>query len=223
VSAIVPVYDGERYLAEALDSVLAQRCPPTELVVIDDGSTDGSAAVVTRYPRARYHRRDHRGIAASRNRGVALTRAPFIAFLDADDVWTVDKLGAQLAAFAADPGLDIVAGHVEQFHSPDLEPALARAIHCPSGALPGYAFGAMLIKRSAFDRVGQVATDREKAECVDWCLRATDLGLRIRVLPEVVLRRRLHRTNHGLVHRGAIGDYARALKDSLDRRRTAAR
>jgi glycosyltransferase involved in cell wall biosynthesis len=221
VSAVIPVYNGQRYLAEAIQSVLAQEHEALELIVIDDGSSDGSAAVAGRFSQVRYHYQPNGGIGAARNRGLELARGTFIAFLDADDVWMPQKLAVQLSAFATDPGLDIVSGHVEQFHSPELDQTVASKIHCPSEPLPGYAFGAMLVKRSVFLHVGPVSTSREKAECVDWCLRAKDLGLRIAMLPSVVLRRRLHDANHGLIHRQSLTDYAYSLKVSLDRRRAA--
>ena len=221
VSAIIPVYNGERYLADAIESVLAQEYHPLELIVIDDGSGDSSAAVAGRFAQVRYHYQLNGGIGAARNRGLELARGAFIAFLDADDVWTPQKLSVQLQAFADDPELDIVSGHVQQFHSPELDEPTVRKIRCPSELLPGHAFGAMLIKRSAFHRVGSVTTVHEKAECVDWSLRAKDLGLRIGMLPDVVMRRRLHDANHGINHRQAVTDYAHALKTSLDRRRAA--
>ena len=222
ISAIIVVYNGARYLAEAIESILAQSLAPTELIVIDDGSTDATATVARGFAGVYYEYQPNRGIGAARNLGLERARGDFIAFLDADDLWMPEKLARQAAAFAADPHLDFVTGLVEQFHSPELDPSIAAAIHCPTRHLPGYAFGAMLVRRGAFSRVGPIATDRDKAESVDWCLRARDLGIRVHVLPEVVLRRRLHGANNSIVNRHRNGDYAVALKASLDRRRAAA-
>jgi glycosyltransferase involved in cell wall biosynthesis len=221
VSAIIPVYNGERYLADAIRSVLEQEHRPLELIVVDDGSSDGSAAVARAFPDVRYHYQPNGGIGAARNRGLELAQGTFIAFLDADDVWPLHKLALQVQAFIIDPGLDIVSGHVEQFHSPELDETVKWRIRCPSDPLPGHAFGAMLIKRESFLRVGPVSIVRTKAECVDWCLRAAELGLRLAMLADVVLRRRLHEDNHGIQHRQELADYAHALKASLDRRRSA--
>ena len=217
VSAIVPVYNGERYLADALASIREQGVD-LELIVVDDGCTDGSASVA-RAAGARVVSQANGGIGAARNAGLAVAGGAFIAFLDADDAWTPGRLAAQLAAFDAEPELEIVSGHVEQFKSAELAPELARRIVCPPEPLPGHAFGAMLIRRTAFDRVGPVSTTHQKAECVDWCMRARDLAVRMRMLPAVVLRRRLHGANHGLAHKSAFSDYAVAIKASLDRRR----
>lgn len=220
ISVIVPVHDGEKYLAEALRSIRSQEDPALELLVIDDGSTDRSAAIA-REEGARCVSQTNKGIGASRNRGIAEAGGELIAFLDADDVWSPGRLALQRTALEDDPALDIVAGHVRQFLSPELEPELRQRLRCPAEPLPGFSFGAMLMRRRAFERVGPVAVERPKAECVDWCMRARDAGVAIRMLPEIVLFRRLHDRNHGRLHRNGMSDYAHAIKASLDRRRAA--
>lgn len=218
VSVIVPVWNSERYLDEALASVVSQAGVETELIVVDDGSTDGSATLVRRVaPRARYHRQDHAGIGAALNAGIALARGTHLAFLDADDVWTEHSLERRLRLFETMSGLDAAAGHVEQFHSPDLDPALARTIRCPSAPVPGYVMGALVVRKSVF--LTTAFDPRiDAAQGVDWFVRAMDAGLRVRVLAEVVLRRRLHAANYS--RRGIQREYLpQILKASLDRRR----
>jgi len=116
VSVIIPTYNRCAMLLEAIDSVLAQSAHAFELIVIDDGSTDGTAAALARIanqPAARrgialiVNRVDHRGPAAARNRGVALARAPLIAFLDSDDLWSPAKLELELAFMRDNPGCAI--------------------------------------------------------------------------------------------------------------------
>ena len=221
ISAIIVVYNGERYLAEAIESILAQTHPPSELIVVNDGSTDGTATIARGFAEVRYQYRPNGGIGAARNLGLELARGDFIAFLDADDLWMPEKLAQQAAAFAADPQLGIVTGLIEQFHSPELDPAIAATIHCPRDPMPGHSFGAMLIRREVFSRVGPVVTGQDKAESVNWCLRARDLGIRVRVLPEIVTRRRLHGANNSIINRHRNTEYAVAVKASLDRRRAA--
>ena len=98
VSVIIPTYNRRAMLLEAIDSVLAQSVTAFELIVIDDGSTDGTAEHLTRLGKTiRIERIEHSGPAAARNRGVALARAPLIAFLDSDDLWAPTKLERQLA------------------------------------------------------------------------------------------------------------------------------
>ena len=108
VSVIIPTYNRRAMLLEAIDSVLAQSSQSFELIVIDDGSTDGTAEQLTTLDRAiRFERIEHCGPGAARNRGVALARAPLIAFLDSDDLWAPTKLERQLAFMSANPDCTI--------------------------------------------------------------------------------------------------------------------
>ncbi len=116
VSVIIPAYNRCAMLLEAIDSVLAQSSQALELIVIDDGSTDSTAAALARTANQHAARRgialivdriDHRGPAAARNRGVALARAPLIAFLDSDDLWSPAKLERELAFMRDNPGCAI--------------------------------------------------------------------------------------------------------------------
>src|SRR5436190_9496549 len=93
ISCIVPVFNGDRYLAETLDSILAQTHRPIEIIVVDDGSTDGTSAIAAEYgEKIRYIRQENSGVASARNLGLQSARGDFIAFLDADDLWHAGKL-----------------------------------------------------------------------------------------------------------------------------------
>ncbi len=108
VSVIIPTYNRCAMVLEAIDSVLAQTTEALELIVIDDGSTDGTEKELTRLGNAiRIERIEHRGPAAARNWGVALAHTPLIAFLDSDDLWAPTKLERQLAFMRANPGCAI--------------------------------------------------------------------------------------------------------------------
>ncbi|MGA7871157.1 MAG: glycosyltransferase family A protein [Candidatus Binatus sp.] len=108
VSVIIPTYNRCAMLREAIDSVLAQTSRAFELIVVDDGSTDGTAEQLTRFDKTiRIERIEHRGPAAARNRGVAIARGPLIAFLDSDDLWSPTKLERQFAFMRANPGCAI--------------------------------------------------------------------------------------------------------------------
>ncbi|NMC21488.1 MAG: glycosyltransferase family 2 protein, partial [Thermogutta sp.] len=109
VSVVIPVWNAARYLPETLQSVLRQTRPPEEIVVVDDGSTDDSAAVAEGFgPTVRVLRQENRGESAARNRGIEASHGDWIAFLDADDLWHPDKLARQLAAVRADPAVDCI-------------------------------------------------------------------------------------------------------------------
>jgi glycosyltransferase involved in cell wall biosynthesis len=108
VSVVIPTYNRRAMLLEAIDSVLAQSAQVFELIVIDDGSTDGSAEYLASLAETiRFERIDHRGPAAARNRGVAIARAPLVAFLDSDDLWAPMKLKRQLSFMRTNPGCAI--------------------------------------------------------------------------------------------------------------------
>jgi glycosyltransferase involved in cell wall biosynthesis len=113
VSAIVTTYNYGRFVAGAIEGALAQTYPNVEVVVVDDGSTDGTEAVVTRYAEdgVRYVYQDNAGAAAARNRGLALTTGPLVAFCDADDTWMADKLAVQYAHLCRHPDIALVSAH----------------------------------------------------------------------------------------------------------------
>ena len=106
VSAIIPTYNYARFLAAAVDSVLAQTLEDIEVVVVDDGSTDETESLMRGYDsRVRYVRQENSGVAVARNRGIEESRGQYVAFLDADDVWVPHKLERQLAALKKKTGL----------------------------------------------------------------------------------------------------------------------
>jgi glycosyltransferase involved in cell wall biosynthesis len=220
ISVMIGVYNGAPYIAEAIESVLAQSYRPLELIVVDDGSDDGSGEVAQRYPEVRYERQERKGNGGARNTAARLATADFFAFLDADDRFAPDKLERQMAALEADPGLDMVFGHVREFVSPELDEETRRSIRPPAPEpLPWTAPNLMLIRRASFERVGPFSESLRVGVTVDWFARAEEAGLRSLVLPEVVLERRLHTQNNGLRERDARAQYIEVIKAAMDRRR----
>jgi glycosyltransferase involved in cell wall biosynthesis len=224
VSVIIPVYNCDRYLAQAIESVLAQTYRSIEVIIIDDGSTDNSAAVANSFGSlVRYYFYENSGLGMSRNRGIELAQGEFLAFIDSDDVWTEDKLSLQMAAFEANPQLDMVFGLVQQFISPELDKHVQQLIHCPPAPMPGLSCLSMLIKRDTFYRVSPFETDWKLGEFIDWYAKAMEKGLVSDTLPKLVAKRRLHDANMGVKDCQHRGDYVRILKAALDRRRAASR
>jgi glycosyltransferase involved in cell wall biosynthesis len=223
VSVVIGVYNAERYLGEAIDSVLAQDYRAIELIVVDDGSTDGSGAVAQRYPEVMYLHQENGGNGAARNTGIGVATGDYLAFLDADDRFTPGKLTLQMEALERDPELDLVFGHEQEFVSPELDDETRRRIRAPAPEpMPWTAPNLMLIRRASFDRVGLFETGVRVGVTVDWFLRAKEAGLRYAVLPETVLERRLHTENNGIREAASRSQYLAVLKASLDRRRAAA-
>jgi glycosyltransferase involved in cell wall biosynthesis len=214
VSVIVPVFNGARYVREALDSILRQTYQPVEVIVVDDGSTDETGKVLDEFgPRVRRAVQAHSGQSAARNRGVELATGRYLAFLDADDLWPEEKLAAQVAILEGDPQCDLLFGHVEQFRQNG---------GAPSQPMPGHLPGTLLARRDVWLRVGPLRSDVKVGEFLDWLLRSRGLGMRERMDGRVWLRRRIHGDNLGVRERDARGDYVRLLKDAMDRRRRPA-
>ncbi|MEX1008074.1 MAG: glycosyltransferase family A protein [Acidimicrobiia bacterium] len=219
VSVIIPVFDETRYLAEAIDSALAQTHRPVEIIVVDDGSDEPVRLPDRLLGRVIVVRSAHRGQGAARNLAAARARGELLAFLDADDVWLPDKLEHQVAALGSDDSLDMCFGYVEEFFSPDLEHAdtspARMQVYERRGALPS----TFVVRTRAFRRVGKFREDVVFAEFIDWYARATEAGVREVKLDRVVARRRIHDRNAGILRRDLRGNYAQVLKDALDRRR----
>ena len=221
VSVIIPVYNYDRYLAEAIQSALGQTYRHLEVIVVDDGSTDQSAAVAQRFPGLRYCHQVHAGIGAARNKGVESVQGDYIAFLDADDRWPLGKIERQLSAFESDPALEMVFGQALQLHNgPEWEAGVNDERLAVDRMVPGMVPGTMLIKRAALSRVGRFKDDLKVGEFIDWYARAVELQVRSLVLPDLLLWRRIHDSNQGVRERQSVTDYARVLKASLDRRRS---
>jgi glycosyltransferase involved in cell wall biosynthesis len=222
LSVVVPAFNHARYILEAIDSVLAQIPPYSEVIVVDDGSSDETASLAERIgPPVRVIRASHAGIGATINRGIDEARGTLIASIDADDRWLPGKMALQLAALDADPSLDVVFGYVRQFVSPEV--ADSTRYDLTSQPMAGLVRGTMLIRREAWDRVGPMETDLILGEFISWYARAVDAGLTMRMLPDVVYERRVHGSNTVIRERDAQGDYIRVVKAALDRRRARAR
>ena len=217
VAAIVPLFNGRRYIRDAIESILAQEPRPSEIVVVDDGSTDGGGELLADYPGIRVVPQVNGGEAAARNRGIRETAAPLIAFLDQDDVWLPRKLALQVPSLA-DPAVDIVfAQHrlmVEdgaRWFRPD---AVDRVL---TAELPG----TMIVRRAAFARIGLYREDIRLGSDVDWILRARDAGLGFRLVEEVLLLRRMHRANASIDEEAFMRGLLRATRASVGRKRSS--
>lgn len=220
VSIIIPVYNGEKYLTEAISSILRQTYKCWEIIVIDDGSTDSSAKIARSFDsQVRYFKNEvNRGLATTLNRGIGLCQGEYITFLDQDDLWVEDKLTWQIQAFLDNPQLEAVFGHVQQFKSPELDEDSKKRLQIPVEVIPGYSKISMAITHKALHRIG-LFDPSTQIDFVEWYLRASEKDLNSLMLPQVIAKRRLHATNMVLGDRKWQNDYPRLLKASLDRRR----
>jgi glycosyltransferase involved in cell wall biosynthesis len=222
VSCVLPVFNGERYLEEALQSVFAQTYRPIEVVVVDDGSTDSTAAIAAAHgDRVLVLQQANAGPSPATNRGIKAARGELLAFLDADDRWPPQKLALQAEHLAAHPDIAVVFAHARNFWIPELRQEEARyAGHRITRPLPAYTRGTMMARRSAFDAVGGFDPGMAHGEVQEWVLKARATGLRIELLPDTLLERRLHPGNRSRQMQGdSREEFLRLIKRKLDRTR----
>jgi glycosyltransferase involved in cell wall biosynthesis len=222
ISCIVPVFNGERYLAEALESILKQSYRPLEIIVADDGSTDGTREVVQRYgAQVRYLHQPNSRPAIARNLGLGAATGEFVAFLDADDLWHPEKLERQMARFQARPELHLCVTHVQNFWIPELRDEEERfRSHRLSKPMPGYVTVTLLARRSLFEAVGPFNAALRHGDSTDWFLRAAEHGAVMELLPDVLSYRRLHQTNRSrLLASNSRDEFLKIVKAVIDRRR----
>lgn len=215
VSVVIPVFNGERFLPEAVQSVLDQQYSPVEIIIVDDGSTDGTATVARSLPETvHYLHQTNQGPAAARNRGIEQAQGSLIAFADADDLWPAGKLELQLPYLINDPAVDIVLGRIQQV-------LLSETGNGPTQMEPAFSvnLGSAVIRKSVFERVGLFDETMRYSEDVDWFMRARESGARILTIEAVTLFYRQHEQNMTRGKSTAELNVLKALKKSLDRRR----
>ena len=225
VSCVVPVFNGERYVREALESIHKQTYAPLEIIVVDDGSTDNTGKVIEGLDFSiHYVKQDNSGPAATRNHGIRLAQGDFVAFLDADDLWHPEKLTKQMAEFQANSQLEICVTHLSHFVDSDFG---KKDIHYEGQRrlynIPGYTTQTLLTRRTTFDKVGMFDHTFRNADANDWFVRAADMGASMELLPEVLVYRRLHSSNFSRQRVSqSLDEHLEIIKASLDRRRQRA-
>ena len=222
VSVIMPAFNQSRYIRAALESVFAQTYRPVEVIVVDDGSTDDTPAILAAHAdRVVGVRQANAGPAAARNSALAHARGDFIAFLDADDLWHERKIERQMARFGAWPQLEISVCMVENFW--DGDPAVEAERFRERGyekVMAGIVVQALLARRAVFDRVGSFDTRFRFCEDTDWYLRAAESKAVVEFLPETLGYRRVHDANMTRIWpKVRVDTMVDVVKASIDRKR----
>jgi len=201
----MPVYNGEAFLEEALDSIEAQDYERYETVVCDDGSTDRTGEILASRPGIRVVRQENRGAGAARNAAVAASKGELLAFFDADDLWPTSRLSLQVSYLLEHPEAGCVLGRQEWTNPP---PWLTR--DPVYGDLDGIPLLSAMIRREVFEGLGGFDPSFRVAEDTDMLVRMRERGIEIAILPVVILHRRFVGSNLT-----AGGESPRALLRSL--------
>jgi glycosyltransferase involved in cell wall biosynthesis len=232
VSVVIPAYNAERYLAAAIESVLAQTYAPVETIVVDDGSGDRTAEVAHGFTGVTVIEQENGGPSAARNRGFAASRGELIAFHDSDDEMAPDKLEVQVRHLLAHPKIGCVLAEQEVLVEPGAElpfwiegskvPTLMPPRPPELADEPQVHPMTMVVRRETFERVGGFDPSMRAAEDFDWMLRASEEGVEIARLAEVLLRRRVHPDSLTQDAAAARAGLFRAFKGRIERHRARA-
>jgi glycosyltransferase involved in cell wall biosynthesis len=216
-SVVIPAYNAAATIGQSIESILAQTIPAHEIIVVDDGSSDGTAAIARGLPGPiAIVSQDNRGPGAATTAGFARATAPFVATLDADDLWLPHKIARQAACFAADPGLAGVFALARLFL--DGEPAAAEG----NGTVRRlWTRTTLLFRHEAAREVGDFIDHPGKlGEVIDWLARSRDLGQRHALVEEVLALRRVRpgSLSYGRDAEGSRG-YLTAIHAALERKK----
>jgi glycosyltransferase involved in cell wall biosynthesis len=217
ISVIIPAFNRESYVAEAIESAIGQSYPPAEIIVVDDGSTDRTAEVARSYgTRVRCISQHNQGVGGARNAGLKEVRGSHIALLDSDDLWDKRKLELQAAYLRKHPETDMVFCHMKPFLSPEID--AAHALKFDARPIAACNASSLLTRREIFTKAGDFPTAQNIPEFFPWFVRACEAGFTHHILPELLLLRRVHLTNS--VHDAQSRlNYVRYLKQRLDQNR----
>ena len=218
ISVVIPVFNREKYISDAIQSVINQSLRPKQIVVIDDGSTDNTEKEIRKFgDSVTYICQKNGGVSKARNAGISAVETEYISFLDSDDVWHPKKLEKQVFEFEKHKNLKITLGLcvVSDFaNGSDIvmdgekEERTFKLL-----------FGSALIKRSVFNEVGLLEESLKVGEDTDWFIRAREKKIPFSVHKDVVLFVRKHQSNITNTHRVGTSSVLKVLKIAKDRKK----
>ena len=219
VSVIMAVRNGERFLRQAIESVFSQDYRPIEIILIDGQSVDRTAEIARAFPDIHYIYQETLGTANAYHNGITESRGEYVAFLSHDDLWTPDKLSAQVGYLIEHPEAQCTITRVKFF----LEPGCAFPATLHREILEGdravRIMETLVARRQAFDQVGMFDPQVSPADDVDWFARANDLGVSVAVIDRVLLLKRIHDRNTSVNAAGNMQSLFIALRRSSARKR----
>lgn len=220
ISVVLPVKNGARYLAQALDSVVGQDLAADEILVVDGGSSDGSQLIAESYPATRVVPQDGDGLYDALNQGIAEARGDLIAFVESDDLWHPSKLRRQVDHLRRHDAAVAAVAHVRFFLERGMDPPRGFRTELLERDVLGRLPGTLIARRELFVEVGLFDPDMEIAADVDWFARCKDAGARIDALPDVLLRKRVHDQNVSSAAQANTGELLQLLRRSVWRQRS---
>ena len=209
VSVIIPVFNGERFIKEAIESVLAQTYQDFELIVVDDGSTDGTSRIVQNYPKVQYlyQSRDQvqGGQCSARNRGIHAAGGRYIAFLDCDDSWYPEKLAHQVPVLDRHPEIGVVYSDQERINGQGKTLKIVRCANWKGGYEAAFFGGhnlansSMLVRKEILEKAGFYDEDMSACSDKDLFVRLFD-QCQFFCVNKVLIKKRRHSRPFGRRH-----------------------
>jgi len=222
IDVIIPVHNGEEFLAQALDSIRNQTYTDHTTIVVDDASTDTTAAIARSFDGVSVVQPGRVRPAGALNAGLGTSTAGYLAFLDTDDLWTPKKLELQIRYLLENQGVDAVFGATHQFTS-SKSVATAETMQWLGEPQVSFSLQSLLIKRDSLFKVGQFNTDPHINHLIDWYSRALSENLIFKWIPDTLVYRRVHAQNMTRIDRSNVfKGYFGALKLKLDQQRSQA-
>jgi glycosyltransferase involved in cell wall biosynthesis len=188
-SVIIPAYNAEGFLADCLESVFLQTTPPSEVICVDDGSSDATSEIARSYPVVTLIRQENQGCSSARNAALRVAASSVIAFCDADDVWLPEKMTQQLNDIEGSVAVSYCA--TEEFVS-GLS-TMSGTRHPQTYCLP--VTSCVVVRKAVFNQTGLFDESIRDTEFIDWWSRVLAAGVSLAVSNEILVRRRIHATN----------------------------
>ncbi|WP_436516314.1 glycosyltransferase family 2 protein [Ekhidna sp. To15] len=219
VSVIVPVYNGERFIEKCLESVLNQTYPASEIIVVNDGSTDSSFEIIESMPDITCINTENKGVAAARNTGIDHCKGDWISFIDQDDLWTANSMESKVTMTHQNPNTSLVIGKQKWFlDGLNSIPSWVKQEQMET-ELDGYLLGCSLIKKNLFETYGQFDSSFRFCSDFDWFFRLKDDGIEFKQVNDIVLMKRIHAENESRHAEESLKELSRAIFNSIKRKR----
>ncbi|BAQ61473.1 glycosyltransferase [Geminocystis sp. NIES-3708] len=218
ISVIIPAFNAEKYLKDAIESVIKQNYQPLEIILIDDGSTDNTAKIAKSFQNIKYIYQENSGPAIARNNGIKIAGGDYIAFLDQDDLWTPNKLSLQINYLKDHSDISYVLGQQKIFLESGIEKPKWLKQEYLETITPAYLLSALLTRKSIFNQIGYFDSSYKHGNDSDWLLKTIDARLSMYIIPEIVLLKRIHDANQSHNIEEMKSDVLSFLRASIQRK-----